>query len=62
MKNLRTATASDFKIGTTLVSFGRYEFTIYNKYDDGIWEARSTSGSKVVFECEARHYKIANNR
>lgn len=58
MSNAKTATAEDFKIGTTLVTSEGYEFTIYAKYDNGIWEARSRSGSKCVFESEARFYKV----
>lgn len=55
---MKTATKEDFKIGTTLVMKEGWEFTIYNKYDEGVWEARSESGSKVVFESDAIHYTI----
>ena len=59
MKNLRQATEADFKIGTTLITQEGYEFTIYNKYDANIFEARSTSGSRCVFVGDARFYKVA---
>ena len=35
---------------------------ITSKYDDGIWEARGVSGSKCVFENEARFYKVENEK
>lgn len=54
MSTLRTATAQDFKIGTTLITSENYEFTLRNKYDDGIWESKQ----KVHFESEARHYRV----
>lgn len=57
--NLRTATLEDFKVGTKLITKqGGYEFTITRKYDDGIWEARSRSGEKCVFESECQHYQV----
>ena len=62
MKNLRKATIEDFKVGITLITSEGYEFTITSKYDDGIWEARGVSGSKCVFENEARFYKVENEK
>lgn len=59
MKNLRQATESDFKIGTTLITSDGYEFTIYSHYSEGIFEARSSSGCKCLFSGEARFYKVA---
>ena len=58
MTTLTTATKKDFKLGTTLITSEGYEFTITSKYDDGIWNTKSNSGSKIVFENEARCYKI----
>lgn len=60
MGTLRTANANDFKIGVTLITSEGYGFTITSKYDDGIWEARGTSGQgeKCIFEDEARFYKV----
>ena len=56
---MKTATAKDFKIGTTLIcKTGGYEFTITSKYNDGIWEARGAGGEKCVFEGEADCYFI----
>lgn len=63
MKNkFRTATAQDFKVGTTLFTSEGYGFTIISKYDNSIWNARGTEGQgdKVIFEDEARFYKIIN--
>ena len=59
MTNLRVATVSDFKVGTILITSEGWEFRIMRKYDEGVWEARGVSGDKVVFENEARHYKVA---
>ena len=53
-----TATAQDFKVGNTLITSEGHEFTITDFYGNGMWNARSRSGSKVVFEDEARFYKI----
>jgi hypothetical protein len=58
MKNLRQATETDFKVGTTLVTQEGYEFTIYNQYDNSIFEARSSNGCRVVFVSDARFYKV----
>ena len=55
MKNLRTATANDFKVGTTLITSEGFEFKLINKYDNGIWECKQ----KVHFENEAKFYKVA---
>lgn len=54
MKNLKQAAKEDFKIGVTLITKEGYEFTIKRKYDEGVWE----TGEKVVFESEARHYRV----
>lgn len=59
MKNLRTATKADFKVGTTLITSEGYRFTISSKYGEGIWETRSEGGGKCVFENEAQFYKVA---
>ena len=63
MKNLRTATIQDFKVGTTLITSEGFGFTIAYKYDNGIWEARGTErqGIKCVYEDEARFYKVADS-
>lgn len=60
MTNLKTATAEDFKKGSILIDSEGYEFIVLSKYDTGIWEAKSINGrgSKVIFENEARFYKI----
>ncbi len=57
---MKTATASDFKVGTTLITSEGYSFTILRNYANGIWEARGTEGQgdKCVFEDEARFYKV----
>jgi hypothetical protein len=55
MKNLRTATANDFKVGTILITSEGYEFKLINKYQDGIWESKQV----VHFENEANFYKVA---
>lgn len=55
MKNLRTATVNDFKVGTILITSEGYEFKLINKYDDGIWESKQT----VHFESNASFYKVA---
>lgn len=61
MKNFRQATKEDFKVGATLITSEGYGFTIMRKYDEGTWEARGTEGQgeKVVFENEARFYKVS---
>lgn len=58
MANVKTATAADFKTGSILKDPEGYEFIIMNKYDNGIWEAKSINGrgSIVMFENEARFY------
>jgi hypothetical protein len=55
MKNLRTATANDFTIGTTLTTSEGFEFKLVKKVQNGIWESKQ----KVHFESEARFYKVA---
>jgi len=57
-ETLRVAEVKDFKIGTRLVTSEGYEFVLSEKYADGIWEARGDGGGKVIFENEARFYKI----
>jgi len=59
MKNLRTATKNDFKVGTTLITSEGYNFTITSFYTETIWNARGVSGSICVFEDEARFYKVS---
>lgn len=55
MTTLRTATAEDFKKGTTLImKNGGWEFTLRNEYSEGIWESRE----KVHFVNEAKHYNV----
>lgn len=49
---MRAATKEDFKIGTVLITSEGHKFTIYAKYDTGIWEARGPWGCKRVFEIE----------
>ena len=51
------AKASDFAIGTELKD-RHNTYTIIAFYDKGIWEARTTSGTKCVFECEANCYEL----
>lgn len=60
MKNLRTATVEDFKVGTTLITSEGYEFTIKSKYSEGTWEAKGSLGQgiKCIYEDEARIYKV----
>lgn len=54
---MRTAIPQDFKSGQTL--YWEYApLKITKKYDDGIWETRSKSGEKCVFECEAKFYQV----
>jgi len=55
MKNLRTATANDFKVGNTLITSEGFEFKLINKYDDGVWECKKS----VHMESEAKFYKVA---
>jgi len=57
----RMATIADFKEGATLITSEGYEFTITDKYTDGIWNARGDGGAKVVFETEAGFYTVDNN-
>ena len=61
MKNsaLKTATSADFKIGTTLFDSENNSFTIYEKYDEGIYNARTVRGHVVIFSREARFYKVS---
>lgn len=54
MKNLRTATAEDFKIGARLVSSEGFEFVLVKKYDEGVWECRK----RTHMENEARFYRV----
>lgn len=54
----KTATVADFKVGTTLVTSEGYEFTIYNKYAEGIFEARGKNGHICLFSGEARFYTV----
>ncbi len=58
--SFRTATIRDYKRGTVLYTSEGYGFRILDKYDDGVWEARGTDGQgdKVVYENEARFYKV----
>ena len=62
MTKIRTAKISDFKVGATLITSEGYEFILEDLYQGigGIWNARGTQGQggKVLFESEARHYKI----
>ena len=55
MKNLRTATVNDFKVGTILISSEGFEFKLINKYDNGIWECKN----KFHNESEAKFYKVS---
>lgn len=55
MKALRTATADDFKTGTALIDSEGNRHIVADKYDDGIW---NTKGCNVVFENEAKYYKV----
>jgi len=55
VKTLRAANIQDFKPGTVLIDSEGYDHVISEKYIDGIWNTR---GSNVVFEIEARFYKI----
>jgi len=55
MKNLRTATANDFKVGTVLISSEGYQFKIVSKYDNGVWECKN----RIHVESEAHFYKVA---
>ena len=54
----RKATKDDFKVGSKLITSEGFTFTLINKYDKGIWEARGISGDKCIFEDEAMYYKI----
>lgn len=59
--SFRTATTKDFKVGSTLYTSEGYGFRILNKaHSDGIWEARGTEGQgdKVLYEDEAKFYKV----
>jgi len=53
---LRTATIEDFKTGIILIDAEGNKHIIADKYDDGIWNTRS---SNVVFEVEAKFYKVS---
>jgi len=55
MKNLRTATANDFKVGARLISSEGFEFVLVNEYADGVFECRK----RTHMTSEARFYKIA---
>mgnify|MGYP006327799837 CR=1 FL=1 len=61
MKNatLKTATAQDFKIGTTLFDAENNQFTIYEQYGEGMYNARTVRGHVVVFSANARFYTVA---
>lgn len=64
----RIATREDFRTGTTLFDSEGHEILIQDKYDTGIWNARVFGrlsnggiyrvGDKVVFEGEARFYRV----
>lgn len=58
MTNLVTATANDFKVGTTLFTQYGYSFTITRFYSEGVWEAKNENGEKCVYESEAMIYKV----
>lgn len=59
---MRRATKEDFKTGTTLICDQEgYEFTLTGQAyadDSNIWNARSVSGEKIIFVCEAEHYFV----
>jgi hypothetical protein len=52
---MRVATKNDYQTGNVLISSEGFEFKITYKYADGVWE---TNKNSVVFESEARFYKI----
>jgi len=54
-KATRTATKEDFKSGLVLIDAEGNRHSLSDKYQDGIWNTRSCN---VVFEGEARFYKI----
>ena len=55
MTKLRTATAKDFKIGTTLITkIGGWKFTLISQGSSEFWE----STKKVHFVEEAKHYNV----
>lgn len=54
----RIAKIEDFKKGNNLITSEGFEFTLTSKYANGIWEARSKSGSICIFENEAKFYKV----
>jgi hypothetical protein len=55
MKNLRTATSEDFKVGARLISSEGFEFVLTNQYDNGVWECRK----RTHMVSEAAFYKVA---
>jgi len=55
MTNLRTATSSDFKVGTKLISSEGFEFILVNKYAEGVFECRK----RTHMASEARFYKVS---
>ena len=55
MKNLRTATSKDFKVGARLISSEGFEFVLTNQYDNGVWECRK----RTHMTSEASFYKVA---
>ena len=55
---MRQADKRDFYVGSKLVDSEKNEFVIYEKYGEGMWEARGEGGCKVVFECEAQFYSV----
>ena len=59
----RPATKEDFAIGTKLIQpdgVNEWEWILTKVCDwnTDIWEAKSDSGTKVIFANEARFYKI----
>ena len=53
--NTRAATTEDFKTGVVLFDSEGNAHRIADKYSDGIWNTKSC---KVVFENEAKFYKV----
>lgn len=54
-KQFRVATVADLKPRAVIYTKDGYDFTIEEKYQDGIW---NTTKCKVIFEGEIHHYLV----
>lgn len=55
----RKANRSDFKAGNTLTTSEGFSFLLLNEYMTGVWEARGSSGVKLINEMYAETYTVS---